>query len=204
MAVAPADHSLGLCPAPVGALSALDEAYARLGLDPAASGSERLSVWEGWARAHRGAARALPPREADALAEALRHAREQKMDGGDCMEHVPLAPEEARRLLQDWRDNALAWNGLPCAEQRSEPMQRTGKAVVNACCLRRDLDAEKAQSRDFMSALAECVVFAGRHLGELWTGDLSHRILFELVLSAPRVLAEPLARQLPDNRPCQL
>jgi len=197
MAIALDDHILSLYRTRVDALTALDDAYARLGLDPAAAGSERLHVWEAWAKTHRKAVRALPRHEANALAEALRHARQQKMDGGDCMEHVPLTLERALYLLQDWRDNALAWNSLPRAEQRSEPMQRTGKAIVNACCLRRGLDAEKAQCRDFMSALAENVVFAGRHLAELWTGDLNHRIFFELVLSAPHVLAEPLVRQLP-------
>jgi len=188
---------LSLHRARVDALTLLDDAYARLGLDPAAAGGERLSVWEGWAKTHREAVRALPRHEAAALADALRHARQQKMDGGDCMEHVRLTPDEALHLLKDWCENALAWNSLPRAEQRRKPMQSRGKAIVNACCLRRDLDAEKAQNYDFMSALAECVVFAERHLAELWTGDLNHRILFELVLSAPCVLAELLARQLP-------
>lgn len=197
MAFALDDRILSRYRARVDALTTLDDAYARLGLDPVAAGSERLSVWEGWAKTHREAARALPRHEADALVEALRRAREQKMDGGDCMEHVSLTPKKALYLLQGWRGSALAWNSLPRAEQQSKRMQRSGKAIVNACCLRRDLDAEKGQSRDFMSALAECVVFAERHLAELWTGDLNHRILFELVLSAPRVLAEPLARKLP-------
>ena len=197
MAFALDDRILSLSCARAHALATLDGAYARLELDPAAVGNERLRVWEGWAKTYREAVRALPQHEADALAEALRHARRQKMDGGECMEHVQLTLVEARCLLQAWRETALAWNSLPRAEQRSESMQRTGKALVNACCLRRGIDAEKAQNRDFVRALDECVVFAQRHLADLWTGDFNHRIVFELVLSAPRVLAEPLVRRLP-------
>jgi hypothetical protein len=170
---------------------ALDDAYARLGMDPLAHGAERLALWAAW----RGPEERLGAPERRALARALREFKRHKDDGGDCMEHIALAPARQLELLRLWRERALHWSSLSLSLQRG--MMRQGKEIVNACCVRRRRDAWKWRCRAYLQELALCVELAEREVAALWRSDVNHRVLLELVLAAPLRLAAPLQRSLP-------
>ena len=175
------------------ALARLADAYARLGLDQAAYGSERIFVWAAW----RGSLELLSQSELDALGAVRHEAARRRGNGADCMEHIALKPARQVELLRAWHHSALHWNALALRQQREQELLRAGKELVNACCLRRHRDIWKRYSTDYLHALALCVRLAERHAAELWCGDLNHRIFFQLVLAAPRRLAPLLARLLP-------
>ena len=173
------------------ALSLLADAYARLSLDPAADGAERLMVWAAW----QGPYERLTASEQQALAEVRSELKRHRDDGGDCMEHIALVPARQLQLLRQWRACALHWSSLPVLLQRR--LMREGKEIVNACCLRRRRDDWKWHSRGYLQELALCVDLAERELSALWRSDINHRILLELVLAAPGRLAPLLQRSLP-------
>lgn len=189
------------------ALAVLEPAYARLNLDAAAAGPERLTVWHSYAKRkiHRSFPRQSRPfplldrQELSALRIVCAVADERKADGEECFEHVALAPQTQLCLLGAWVQSGESWLALPLHEKRSKPMQTKSKALVNVVCCRRQRDAWKQQSVYFQARIKAAAAFAARRPDLAWC-DLQHRIVFELMASSDSLLRAVAATlQLPRD-----